>query len=121
MVFLVEYRGFFVEALEQKPGRWRAKVSRTDGKPVKVVGRRKLEQFVTGFDAKTASAAILMAIAVIDGGMFTRNRAGTEKFWRRRAQSSIDLTTGARSGLSVRHASHVRASRTPCSRRSRSK
>lgn len=118
MVFLMEYRGFSVEALEQKPGKWRAMVSRTDGKPVKIIGRRRLDQFVTSFDAKTAGAAILMAIAAIDGGLFIRNRAGTEKFWRRRAQSSRDSATGDRS---VRHASRSRADRTRCPRRSRPK
>jgi hypothetical protein len=35
-----------------------------------------------------ADAAIRMAIAAIDAGTFVRDQAATEKFWRRRRQSS---------------------------------
>jgi hypothetical protein len=106
----MEYKGFFVQAFEQEPGKWRAKVQRTDQKPVKVIGRKKLEQFVTSFDATTAVAAIFMAMAAIDAGMFVRDRVATEKFWRLRGRSA----TGNRTAPAIRRVSqdhHGRASR----------
>ena len=89
----MEYNRFVVRAFEREPGKWRASIRRADGKPVKAIGGKKLEQSVTRFDARAADAAIRMAIAVIDAGTFARDRAATEKFWRRRGQSS-----GARRG-----------------------
>ena len=85
---LMEYKRFVVQAFEREPGKWRANVRRADGKPVKVIGGKKLEQSVTRFDAGTAVAAIRMALAAIDAGTFVRDRVATEKFWRRRGLSS---------------------------------
>ena len=44
----VEYKQFFVKAFEQRPGKWRARVKRCDGRPLMVVGhnRVKIEEFV---------------------------------------------------------------------------
>jgi len=84
----VEYMRFVVKAFEPEPGKWRASIRRADGKPVKVISGKKLEKSVTRFDAGTAVAAIRMAMAVIDAGTFVRDRVATEKFWRRRGQSS---------------------------------
>ena len=78
---------FVVKAFERAPGKWRASIRRADGKPVKVVGGKKLEKSVTRFDARTAVAAIRIAMAAIDAGTFVRDRVATEKFWRR-GQSS---------------------------------
>ena len=82
----VEYMRFVVKAFEREPGKWRANIRRADGKPVKVIGGKKLEKSVTRFDASTAVVAIRMA--AIDAGTFVRDRVATEKFWRRRGQSS---------------------------------
>jgi hypothetical protein len=84
----VEYKRFIVRAFERQPGKWRASIRRGDGKPVKVIGGMKLKQSVTRFDARTADAAIQMAMAAIDAGTFTRHRVATEKFWRHWGQSS---------------------------------
>jgi hypothetical protein len=84
----MEYKRFVVQAFEREPGKWRANVRRADGKPVKVIGGKKLEQSVTRFDARTAVAASRMALAAIDAGTFVRDRVATEKFWRRRGLSS---------------------------------
>ncbi len=89
----MEYKRFVVRAFEREPGKWRANVRRTDGKPVKVIGSRKLEQSVTRFDARTADAAIRMAMAAIDAGAFVRDRTAMEKFWRLRGRSSDALAT----------------------------
>jgi hypothetical protein len=81
----MEYLGFVVEAFEQGPGKWRAKILRSSGKPL-ITGRKKIWQFVTGVDATTASAALLMALEAIDAGTFSSAAPPPEKFWRRRGR-----------------------------------
>ncbi len=78
----MEYKQFVVQAFEQEPGKWRARIRRIDGAPIVVTGRKKQGEFVTGLDAKTAPAAMLMAMAAIDAGTFSLLRRVTEKFWR---------------------------------------
>jgi hypothetical protein len=83
----MEYLGFVVEAFEQGPGKWRAKILRSSGKPL-ITGRKKIWQFVTGVDATSASAALLMALEAIDAGTFSSAAPLPEKFWRRRGRRS---------------------------------
>jgi hypothetical protein len=81
----MEYKRFIVEAFERQPGQWRARVRRTSGRPLIATGGTRTEEFVTATDAKTASAAMIMAMDAIDAGTFSRQTArSTEKFWRRR-------------------------------------
>ena len=75
----MEYQGFVVEAFEQEPGKWRAKLSRSSGRPL-ITGRKRIWQFVTGIDATTAPAALLMALEAIDAGTFSRAAPLPEKF-----------------------------------------
>jgi hypothetical protein len=81
----MEYLGFVVEAFEQGPGKWRAKILRSSGKPL-ITGRRRIWQFVTGVDATTAPAALLMALDAIEAGTFSSAAPLPEKFWRRRGR-----------------------------------
>jgi hypothetical protein len=81
----MEYLGFVVEAFEQGPGKWRAKILRSSGKPL-ITGRKRIWQFITGGDAATASAALLMALEAIDAGTFSCAAPVPEKFWRRRGR-----------------------------------
>jgi hypothetical protein len=67
----MEYQGFVVEVFEQETDKWRAKILRSSGKPV-ITGRKRIWQFVTGVDAATAPAALLLAIEAIDAGAFSR-------------------------------------------------
>jgi len=71
----MEYKQFIVKYFEREPGKWRAIVKRSDGKPITVSGRVKLSQFVTAVDATTAEAALQAAIAAIDAGAFSRRSA----------------------------------------------
>ena len=71
----MEYKQCIVKAFEQAPDKWRASVKRSDGKPLMVVGRFKLAQFITGLDSSTAKDALLMAVAAIDAGAFFSRRA----------------------------------------------
>jgi hypothetical protein len=80
----MEYKQFIVTAFERQPGKWRARVRRASGRALIATGRTKMEQFVTGTDAKTASEAMIMAMDAIDSGAFSRKTSrSTEKFWRR--------------------------------------
>ena len=81
----MEYLGFVVEAFEQGPGKWRAKILRSSGKPL-ITGRKRIWQFVTGVDATTAPAALLIALDAIDAGTFSCAAPLPEKFWRRRGR-----------------------------------
>jgi hypothetical protein len=81
----MEYQGFVVDAFERDPGKWRAKLSRSSGRPL-ITGRKRIWRFVTGVDATTASAALLMALAAIDAGTFAHPAQLPEKFWRRGSQ-----------------------------------
>jgi hypothetical protein len=100
----MEYQGFVVEAFEREPGRWRAKISRSSRKPL-ITGRKKIWQFVTGADATTASAALLMALEAIDVGTFSSAVPEPEKFWRRRGRRSNARTGDDRSAGAAAHAS----------------
>jgi hypothetical protein len=69
----MEYMQFIVQAFEREPGKWRASVERANGKAIMITtNRRQLAKFVTGVDAKSAQAAILMAMAAIDAGAFSK-------------------------------------------------
>jgi len=76
----VEYKHFIIKALEPKPGKWRASIKRLDGKPIMLVGpgRVKLDQFVTGADSSTPRDALLLAIAAVDAGAFSRRSGRAE-------------------------------------------
>src|SRR5271170_3465236 len=74
----MEYKQFIIKLFEREPGKWRATVRRSDGKPLMVSGRGrvKLSEFVTGVDAVTAEAVLLAAMAAIDAGAFSRKVGG---------------------------------------------
>jgi len=92
----MEYQGFIVEAFERDPGKWRAKLLRSSGRPL-ITGRKRIWQFVTGIDATTAQAALLMALEAIDAGTFSTAAPLPEKFWRRRRQRANAPTLDDRS------------------------
>jgi hypothetical protein len=70
----MEYKQFVVRAFEREPGKWRACIKRADGKVIMptMIHRPKLAKFVTGVDAKSAQAAMLMAMAAIDADAFSK-------------------------------------------------
>ena len=76
----MEYKHFLLRAFQREPGKWRASVKRIDGKPLMLVGseRAKLDKFVTGIDSLTPKDALLVAIAAIEAGAFSR-RSGRAK------------------------------------------
>ena len=114
----MENQGFVVEAFEQEPGKWRAKLSRSSGRPL-ITGRKRIWQFVTGIDATTAPAALLMALESIDAGTFSRAAPLPEKFWRQRRQRSNAPTLDDRSIPAAQRANqnHIVANKKPRIRR----
>ena len=112
----MEYRGFVVDAFERDPGKWRAKLSRSSGRPL-ITGRKRIWQFVTGIDTTTAPAALLMALEAIDAGTFSSASPLPEKFWRRRGKRSNAPTLD---GRSIRPAQRVNQNRIEQARLGRS-
>ena len=96
----VEYKHFFIKALEPEPGKWRASIKRLNGKPIMLVGpgRVKLDQFVTGVDSSTPGDALLLAIAAVDAGAFSRRSGRAE----REAADDPRTRVGGRSRLTPR-------------------
>jgi len=50
---MLTYRGYRIEPFEPEPGRWRARISRLDGKKTKVAGRSQ-HPFIDTEDAVLA-------------------------------------------------------------------
>jgi len=69
----MEYKHFVLNAFQQRPGKWRASVRRSDGTPLAVVGPHKVKitQSVTHIDSVTADDAFRMAVEAIDAGAFS--------------------------------------------------
>jgi len=67
----MEYKQFTVKTFECEPGKWRARVQRTNGRLL-WAGRAKIRHFVTGADEPTPQRAMQMALAAIDRGAFSR-------------------------------------------------
>ncbi len=85
----MDYKQFVIQAFETEFGTWRSRIWRANGRSLRATGRRKPREFITGVDAPTAVAAILMAMTVIDAGTFSRAKESyTEKFWRPRGGRS---------------------------------
>jgi hypothetical protein len=106
----MEYQGFVVEAFEHEPGKWRAKILRSSGKPL-ITGRKRIWQFVTGIDATTAPAALLMALEAIDAETFSSAAPLPEKFWRRRGKRANAPTLDGHAVPSAQRATPTRVAR----------
>jgi hypothetical protein len=79
----VEYKQFTISAYQREPGKWRARVRRTSGRPL-ISGRTKLLEFLTAKDGASEADAMTMAIEAIDAGAFSRaTKRSSERFWRR--------------------------------------
>jgi hypothetical protein len=87
---VVKYGQFVVHAFELEPGKWRARIWRADGAAIVITGRRKLRRFITGLDARSASAAMVVAMKAIDSGTFLAHREHIEKFWRFQNRAAND-------------------------------
>jgi hypothetical protein len=84
----MNYKGFLIEAFEQGSGKWRARIGRPHGRPLKSTNRT-LREFITPIDAPSAAAALTVAMEAIDTDPLFRTKAEPrgERFWRLGAQS----------------------------------
>jgi hypothetical protein len=64
----MEYQQFVINAFEIRRGKWRARISRQDGRPLAIKGRKLARECVTGSDEKTAGDALLVAMDMVDWG-----------------------------------------------------
>jgi hypothetical protein len=67
---MIEYKGFLIEPFETEPGRWRAKISRSDGRKIRVAVPAGDEHATINTSPETLSSqsAIDLAKQAIDGG-----------------------------------------------------
>jgi hypothetical protein len=88
----MKYKAFLIDVFEQKPGKWRARITRAHDRFLNYTSRKR--EFVTSAQHSLAAEALMKAMEVIDAGFFSRNtERSTEKFWRR--LSKVDRKLGA--------------------------
>jgi hypothetical protein len=67
---MLEYRDYLIVPIQTSPGRWRAEISRADGRKIKmlVTGSERHSFTTEGTEAFSAKGAIERAKEAIDGG-----------------------------------------------------
>ena len=63
-----EYDGYRIEPFEPEPGRWRARISRLDGKKLKTAVPPAEQPFLDTADTVSYGHAVELAKQAIDGG-----------------------------------------------------
>ncbi len=79
----MQYKGLDITAFEREPGKWRARIVRANGRPLKANDRQLLES-VTSANLSSPVDALTLAMEAVDvAGLFFRNtNRKTERFWR---------------------------------------
>jgi hypothetical protein len=79
----MQYKGFEITALEQGPGKWRARIVGANGRRLKADDRQRLES-VTGANFSSAVDALTSAMEAVDaaGLFFGATNRKSERFWR---------------------------------------
>jgi hypothetical protein len=79
----MQYKGLEITAFEQRPGKWRARIVRANGRPLEG-NHRQLLATVTSANLPSAVDALTLAMEAVDAsGRFFRNAdRGAERFWR---------------------------------------
>jgi hypothetical protein len=82
----MQYKGLYITAFEREPGKWRARILRANGRPLKANEQQLLEP-VTSANLSSAVDALTLAMEAVDAaGLFFRNtNRETERFWRVRS------------------------------------
>jgi hypothetical protein len=65
---MTEYKGYRIEPFETVPGRWRARISRLDGKELKTAVPPAAQAFLDTTDTVSYGHAVDLAKQAIDGG-----------------------------------------------------
>jgi hypothetical protein len=65
---MTEYQGYRIEPYEREPGRWRARISRLDGKELKTAVPPTEQATLDTLDTVSYGHAVDLAKQAIDGG-----------------------------------------------------
>jgi hypothetical protein len=65
---MTEYKGYRIEPFEPEPGRWRARITRLDGKELKTAVPPTAQAFLDTTDTVSYGHAVDLAKQAIDGG-----------------------------------------------------
>ena len=65
---MTEYRGYRIEPFEPEPGIWRARISRLDGKDLKIAVPPTVQAFLDTIDTVSYGHAVELAKQAIDNG-----------------------------------------------------
>jgi hypothetical protein len=65
---MTEYKGYRIEPYEHEPGRWRARISRLDGKKLKISVPPTEQATLDTMDTVSYGHAVKLARQAIDGG-----------------------------------------------------
>jgi len=65
---MTEYKGYRIEPFEPKPGSWRARITRLDGKKLKTTAPPTVQAFLDTMDTVSYGHAVKLAKQAIDGG-----------------------------------------------------
>ena len=65
---MTEYKGYRIEPFQPEPGRWRARISRLDGKKLKTAIPPTEQPFLDTMDTVSYGHAVKLAKQAIDGG-----------------------------------------------------
>jgi hypothetical protein len=70
----MRYKGFLIGAFEQEPGKWRVRIGRAHGRPLKFTDDRRLQDLITGMEHSSAVDALTMAMEAVDVGAGDRRQ-----------------------------------------------
>ena len=65
---MTEYKGYRIEPFEPTPGSWRARISRLDGKDLKITIPPMVQAFLDTPETVSYGHAVKLAKEAIDGG-----------------------------------------------------
>jgi hypothetical protein len=67
-ILMTEYDGYRIEPFEPTPGRWRARISRLDGKELKTTAPPTVQAFLDTMETASYGQAVELAKQAIDSG-----------------------------------------------------
>jgi hypothetical protein len=79
----MNYKGFLIEAFEQRPSKWRARIGRARGRPL-ISTNRRIREIIISVDQPSAAAALMAAMDAVDSDPLFHRKAEqrTERYWR---------------------------------------
>jgi hypothetical protein len=81
----MKYKGFSISVFEHEPGKWRARITPTVPRPIRIsarASRKSMIQFANSIDHSSAVEAMTKAMELIDALPLFRNTRVIERHWR---------------------------------------